>query len=135
MMNIPYSTVFFTSYETLKKAVGGEQSESVALHLSCGAAAGERKELKKKKKNSIAVGVTAAAITNPLDVAKTRLQTQHESGKRYDGLVGALRTIWKEEGASGLLRGLRPRIMLHSTSSAIVWATYEWMKVRGKCVG
>ena len=50
MMNIPYSTVFFTSYETLKKAVGGEQSESVALHLSCGAAAGERKELKKKKK-------------------------------------------------------------------------------------
>lgn len=56
VMNVPYSTVFFTSYETLKKvgwpsfcwcvsdvenkAVGGEQSESVALHLSCGAAAG-----------------------------------------------------------------------------------------------
>jgi solute carrier family 25 iron transporter 28/37 len=112
VMNIPYHAFFFTSYETFKKLLGDSASESVATHLGCGAAA----------------GMTAAALTNPLDVAKTRLQTQHDTGKRYGGLVDALRTIRREEGMGGLFSGLKPRIMLHAASSAIVWATYEYMK-------
>ncbi len=112
VMNVPYHAFFFTSYETLKKLVDNRVEESVGVHLACGALA----------------GVVAAGLTNPLDVAKTRLQTQHDTGKRYSGMVGALTTIAKEEGFGGLFRGLKPRILLHSASSAIVWATYEYMK-------
>ncbi len=112
VMNVPYHVFFFTAYETLKKLVDGRMSESVGVHLGCGALA----------------GVAAAGLTNPLDVAKTRLQTQHDTGKRYSGMVGALVTIAKEEGMSGLCRGMKPRVLLHSASSAIVWAVYEYMK-------
>ena len=114
-MNIPYSAVFFAAYETLKAEIsrhGSVREDSVGLHLMCGAAA----------------GVVSAAVTNPLDVAKTRLQTQHDTGKRYTGLLDALSTIYKEEGVSGIARGMGPRVLLHSVSSAIVWATYEYMK-------
>lgn len=89
-----------------------EDASSVLIHLSCGAGA----------------GITASALTNPLDVAKTRLQTQHETGKRYSGMVDALKTIWREEGMRGMMMGVKPRVMLHSTSAAIVWAVYEYMK-------
>jgi solute carrier family 25 iron transporter 28/37 len=65
VMNVPYHAVFFASYESYKivlrdstrKGDGEDGSgDSVMLHLSAGACA----------------GVTAAAVTNPLDVAKTR---------------------------------------------------------------
>jgi len=122
VMNIPYHAFFFSSYESYKILLMNwkkgehrkdDEEESVFVHLSCGAGA----------------GVTASALTNPLDVAKTRLQTQHDTGKRYKGMVDALKTIGREEGVTGFMRGIRPRIILHSCSAAIVWSTYEYMKV------
>jgi solute carrier family 25 iron transporter 28/37 len=115
VMNVPFNTVFFLSYETAKKVSISQLSaheDSVGLHLTCGALA----------------GVSAAAVTNPFDVAKTRLQTMHDTGKRYKGMVDALGRISAEEGVAGLFKGLKPRMILHSTSSAIVWACYEYMK-------
>jgi len=70
----------------------------------------------------------AGGITNPFDVAKTRLQTQGDIGTKYSGMFNTMSTIWKEEGLSGYLRGIKPRIALHSMSAAISWLTYEWMK-------
>lgn len=73
-------------------------------------------------------GVVASGFTNPFDVAKTRLQTQGDVGKRYGGMLDALRTIWKEEGIGGYARGMRPRMLFHATSGAICWGTYETVK-------
>jgi len=92
----------------------------------------------------------AAGATAPLDRVKTRLQTQrfanvspmyHDAIKscpkakatiksqlKYDGLMDAFMSIVKEEGYSGLWRGLAPRLMTHTPAVAISWTTYETAK-------
>jgi solute carrier family 25 (mitochondrial iron transporter), member 28/37 len=75
-----------------------------------------------------AAGVMAAMITTPLDVAKTRLQTQADLKRTYKGMVDALRSIVQEEGARALLRGMGPRMLYHSASATIAWTTYEQVK-------
>lgn len=129
IMNIPFHAVYFTAYETAKKylistrqyrngnslvhnnnEVGGF---SASLHCLAGAGA----------------GAAAAAATNPLDVVKTRLQTQGEVGaRRYMGMAHALKAIAVEEGTSGLMRGVRARMMFHAPAAAVCWTTYEFFK-------
>lgn len=116
-MNVPYSGTYFASYEFFKKILHPDDSdpdvkESPLNYCLAGGGA----------------GVVSAAFTNPLDVAKTRLQTQSDLDIKYHGMVQTLRTIWKEEGFSGLLSGIRPRMLFHSTAAAICWFTYEQMK-------
>merc|ERR1739848_342196 len=80
-MNIPYHAIYFASYESYKLALtpmwGASSDEhSIGMHLLAGGAA----------------GATAGALTTPLDVTKTRLQTQGDTGKRYGGMVDGVRT-------------------------------------------
>ena len=113
-MNIPYNLLYFSSYESLKKIVAPSDKEEHRAyhHILAGGGA----------------GVCAAIFTNPLDVAKTRLQTQGESGIRYHGMFHALETLWRTEGMSGYLKGAGPRAAFHSMSAAICWAVYEQTK-------
>lgn len=119
LMNIPFTAVYFTGYETVKRAlldwrhIDGDAHFSASSHCVAGACA----------------GAAAAAITNPLDVVKTRLQTQGEVGaRRYRGLVDALRSIRVEEGIPGLFRGVRARVLFHMPAAAVCWTTYEFCK-------
>jgi len=137
-MNVPYNACFFASYESFRRLFkrGSERELDIFAHFIAGALAGS----------------FAAALTNPFDVVKTRLQTQFNSNTnqpshtnchhhhhhhqhnnnqldvKYKGMIHSLTTIWKEEGINGYLRGIKPRVILHSTSAAICWVTYEWMK-------
>eukprot|EP01100_Stratorugosa_tubuloviscum_P007349 TRINITY_DN3067_c0_g2_i2.p1 TRINITY_DN3067_c0_g2~~TRINITY_DN3067_c0_g2_i2.p1 ORF type:complete len:299 (+),score=131.32 TRINITY_DN3067_c0_g2_i2:94-990(+) len=114
-MNIPYTAIYFTSYESLKQIITKDIKHSehtIWHHLLAGSGA----------------GILSAAFTNPLDVAKTRLQTQSESVRSYSGMNNALKSIWIEEGVAGFCRGVRPRMISHSVSAAICWATYEFIK-------
>ncbi|EGC37698.1 hypothetical protein DICPUDRAFT_76707 [Dictyostelium purpureum] len=133
VMNVPYNIVYFASYESLKKIIyplfnkdtnTNQKSYQLIDNLVAGGGA----------------GMLAAAVTNPFDVVKTRLQTQadivatattaSEAAKhqKYGGMVDALKVIWREEGMSGYLRGMKPRMVFHSMSSAIVWSVYEYCK-------
>ena len=78
-------------------------------------------------------GAVAAAVTNPLDVAKTVLNTQEEVrlGQRkthLTGMVSALRRIHETHGTSGFFRGVRPRIIHQAPATAICWSIYELFK-------
>jgi len=121
LMNVPYNAIYFASYEALRKVLkrGTERDFDAFAHCVAGGGAGS----------------VAAACTNPFDVAKTRLQIQGEQWttvatphKKYTGMVNTLKTIWKEEGTTGFLKGIRPRVALHSMSAAMCWITYEYMK-------
>eukprot|EP00050_Salpingoeca_kvevrii_P008615 m.303966 g.303966 ORF g.303966 m.303966 type:complete len:320 (-) comp16433_c0_seq1:160-1119(-) len=73
----------------------------------------------------IAAGLGAGAISSivcsPLDVAKTRLQVQGGLNvARYNGLVGSLRAIYREEGWRGGFRGLGPGLV----TVPLFWALY-----------
>jgi len=64
-MTVPYHFIYFPVYEALKKMLKADSSEhDVSAHLLAGGGA----------------GALAAGLTNPLDVARTRLQTMHELG-------------------------------------------------------
>lgn len=118
LMNVPFTAVYFSGYEAAKHAIldwrGIDNSQfSVSSHCTAGALA----------------GAAAAAATNPLDVVKTRLQTQGEVGaRRYRGLADALTSIRVEEGWRGLMRGIRPRVLFHMPAAAVCWTTYEFCK-------
>lgn len=73
-------------------------------------------------------GATAAGLTNPLDVAKTRLQTQSDVGVYYKGMFDALRHIKRTEGWSGFSRGVVPRMIFFSMAAGIQFGAYEYVK-------
>mmetsp|Transcript_33375 Transcript_33375/g.99391 ORF Transcript_33375/g.99391 Transcript_33375/m.99391 type:complete len:328 (+) Transcript_33375:1044-2027(+) len=83
-------------------------------------------------------GAFAAALTTPLDVVKTRMQTAVATGgspgdavcfaARPTGPLGTLRRIWQLEGPAALLSGIGPRVARAVPACAIVISTYEVAK-------
>jgi len=70
-------------------------------------------------------------VSNPLDVAKTRLQTQGAlAQRRYGGVRDVLATVLREDGPRGLMRGLGPRLLYLCPSAAVTFALYEFFKKR-----
>lgn len=117
VMNIPFTAIHFSVYESAKRflRIESEQDEeTLAVQLLAGGVAGG----------------SAAAVTNPLDVVKTRLQTEgvHSSTKYSASVVATLRKIVQEEGAQAVWRGLQPRVLFHVPAAAVCWGTYETVK-------
>jgi hypothetical protein len=68
-------------------------------------------------------GAVAAAVTTPLDVCKTLLQTRGTSDdaqiRKARGMGDAFRIIWERQGLKGFARGLTPRILTNMPSNAL----------------
>ncbi|OAX43919.1 mitochondrial carrier [Rhizopogon vinicolor AM-OR11-026] len=117
MMSVPFTAVQFTVYEHIKRLLNPSREYSPVTHMIAGGVAG---------------GV-AAGVTTPLDVAKTLLQTRGTSKdpeiRRVNGMVDAIRIIWKRDSLKGFGRGISPRILTHMPSNALCWLSYEFFKV------
>ena len=73
-------------------------------------------------------GAFGAFFVAPLDVVKARIQVQQPtaiSSQRYNGVVGSLRTIALEEGASGFFRGLPPTLLGYVLSYSCYFTCYD----------
>jgi hypothetical protein len=114
MMTVPFTAVQFTAYEYLKSTFNPSGSYSPVTHVTAGGLAG---------------GV-AAAITTPLDVAKTLLQTKGTSQdhqiRAARGIMDACKIIWERNGARGFFRGVSPRVVTFMPSNALCWLSYEF---------
>jgi Mitochondrial carrier protein len=114
MMTVPFTAVQFTSYEYLKETFNPSGQYSPVTHVVAGGLAG---------------GV-AAAVTTPLDVAKTLLQTKGTSEDRQirgaRGVMDACRIIWARNGVWGFFRGVTPRVVTFMPSNALCWLSYEF---------
>lgn len=78
-------------------------------------------------------GVASVAVTNPLDVARTRLQLMEFKNSREKesikgGFVRVLRDTYQNEGIAGLYKGARPRILIKIPGSALAFLGYEYLK-------
>ncbi|KAK9863062.1 hypothetical protein WJX84_002698 [Apatococcus fuscideae] len=71
-------------------------------------------------------GSAAAALTQPLDVVKTRAQLGHHG--RSTSVYQALRELAQEGGIKALFTGVTPRALKAAPACAIVLASYETLK-------
>lgn len=112
-MTVPFTAVQFSVYEWAKKVLNPSESYSPLTHVSAGAFS----------------GAVAAAVTNPLDVAKTLLQTRGNSTdaqiRNASGMFEAFKIINAREGLKGFARGLSPRVLTFMPSNALCWLSYE----------
>jgi solute carrier family 25 (mitochondrial iron transporter), member 28/37 len=113
-MTVPFTAVQFTVYEQLKTLLNPSGVYSPSTHIVSGGLA----------------GAVAGAVTTPLDVAKTLLQTRGNSQdmeiRHARGLKDAFRIIWARDGVKGFARGLAPRVLTFMPSNALCWMSYEF---------
>eukprot|EP00013_Stygamoeba_regulata_P006071 CAMPEP_0177639928 /NCGR_PEP_ID=MMETSP0447-20121125/6277_1 /TAXON_ID=0 /ORGANISM="Stygamoeba regulata, Strain BSH-02190019" /LENGTH=305 /DNA_ID=CAMNT_0019141977 /DNA_START=225 /DNA_END=1142 /DNA_ORIENTATION=- len=76
--------------------------------------------------------MTAACVTNPVDVVKTKLQLQGELGSNrvrgYNGVLGGMWRIGREEGLAGLYRGVSASVLREAVYSSLRLGLYEPIK-------
>ncbi|KDR65733.1 hypothetical protein GALMADRAFT_232893 [Galerina marginata CBS 339.88] len=115
-ITIPFNAIQFTVYEHIKKFANPRNEYSPQTHIMAGGIA----------------GAVAAAVTTPLDVAKTMLQTRGTATeadiRNVKGMFDALGVIWARDGIRGFGRGLTPRVLTIMPSSALCWMSYEFFK-------
>lgn len=118
-------------------ADGGASRGSPATATATAAAAaagapGELKQMLIQGSSGAVSGVMNTLILSPLDVVKTRLQTQGAGGMRarYNGVAHALRTMLREEGLRSYYHGVSASLCAFVPNWAIYWATYEMCKRR-----
>lgn len=118
-MNIPFQAVHFITYELMQEQLNPRRRYQPTSHILSGAAA----------------GAVSAAVTTPLDVCKTLLNTQenvalssvHISG-HLSGMANAFRTVYRLGGAPAFFKGMQARIIYQMPSTAIAWSVYEFFK-------
>ncbi|CAI5734011.1 unnamed protein product [Hyaloperonospora brassicae] len=100
LMNLPYSMIMVSANETFKKILNPSGEMNVSAYIASGAAA----------------GALAGGLTNPLDVAKTRLQTQSMMATE-EASVG--NRITRMKSTLVLPRFSRPELQLQTRSVSI----------------
>ncbi|KAM9681362.1 mitochondrial S-adenosylmethionine carrier protein isoform 2-T2 [Dama dama] len=109
---IPFSLVQFPLWESLKALWSWRQDHVVNSWQSavCGAFAGG----------------SAAAVTTPLDVAKTRIMLAKAGSSTASGnILSALHAVWQTQGLSGLFAGVFPRMAAISLGGFIFLGAYD----------
>ncbi|XP_037949302.1 mitoferrin [Teleopsis dalmanni] len=110
IMNIPYQTIHFTTYEFFQNMLNHERRYNAPVHMVAGGAA----------------GACAAAMTTPLDVVKTLLNTQENGYTK--GMMEAIKQIYAVAGVNGFFKGMAARVLYSMPATAICWSTYEFLK-------
>lgn len=115
MREIPFSLIQFPLWEYLKHKWAEKSNGKLYAWQSslCGAFS----------------GTVAAAVTTPLDVAKTRIMLAEANTSVASGsITHALNVVYKEKGIKGLYAGVIPRVMWISIGGAIFLGIYDKTK-------
>merc|ERR1712212_489368 len=74
-------------------------------------------------------GGFSAAVTTPLDVAKTRIMLAKAGTSEASlGTLGMMKFVMAEKGVSGLFAGVSPRVTWISIGGAVFFGVYEKAK-------
>jgi hypothetical protein len=112
-MTVPFTAAQFMAYESLSRVMNPSKKYDPMTHCVAGGLAGG----------------AAAAVTTPLDVIKTLLQTRgtvtDAEIRNASGLLQAAKIIKQRNGWGGFFAGLRPRILQTMPSTAICWYVFD----------
>ncbi|RKP36862.1 mitochondrial carrier domain-containing protein, partial [Dimargaris cristalligena] len=153
--DIPFSSIYWTSYEVLKGRLIENSRRSRPHHGGRGTGTGagttsalHATDLSSSENFRISFisgalsGMLAATLTIPFDVAKTRRQVDmarrpvpttsaHRSEPRAsqsESTIRLMRRIVDQEGIPGLYRGLSARLIKVAPACAIMISSYEYGK-------
>lgn len=75
-------------------------------------------------------GAVAAAVTTPLDVAKTRIMLSESDSsvalKQDNSILGTLFRVYRNEGSTALFKGTTPRVLWIGFGGAVFLGVYEF---------
>lgn len=115
-MTVPFTALQFLAYESISTTMNPSKKYDPLTHCLAGAVAGG----------------FAAALTTPMDVIKTMLQTrgnaQDAELRTVNSFVAGCRLLYQREGFRGFFKGVRPRVVTTMPSTAICWSAYEASK-------
>jgi solute carrier family 25 phosphate transporter 23/24/25/41 len=118
---MPSSAVRFYSYELYKKHLWGDIPAASLENY-------------KRLLSGALAGITATSVTHPLDLARTRLAIQ-TTGQKYSGLFGTMLTVVKEEGVTGLYKGMGTSCLGVAPFVALNFASSEGLRELSKKYG
>lgn len=110
--DVPFSGIYWAGYESCKKGFARMNHEGAWVSFISGAVS----------------GTSAALVTSPLDVLKTRRQALVMSsftGSQSTSLYQLVKQIIQTEGASALFAGLTPRIAKIAPACGIMITCFE----------
>ena len=116
-----YSTIRIGLYEPIKNMLKseGEKTEPFLKKLLAGGLS----------------GMTGAAIANPTDLIKVRMQAEHKAGQQSHGVISMAIDIFKKEGIKGLYRGVVPTTQRAIVLTAAQLSSYDHSKHLLKSAG
>lgn len=120
-VQIPFCCIQFPLYERLKLALARYRSRTKTVAV---------KDLPSTDAavcGSIA-GAIAAAITTPLDVAKTRIMLSTKSALHsgYSSTLPTVARVFREEGVAALFSGVTPRVLWIGFGGAVFLGVYDF---------
>lgn len=118
-MTVPFTALQFLAYESISTAMNPTKHYDPVTHCVAGGVAGG----------------FAAALTTPMDVIKTMLQTRGTATdaelRSVNGFMAGSRLLLQREGIRGFFKGVGPRVVTTMPSTAICWSAYEASKYVG----
>lgn len=125
----PFSAIYLTSYEKYKNLAHRLWFDS--KNQGPAGMAGRELPLPLYIIGAAGAGSFAAFVTNPLDLAKLRIQVQSPKSDfhfKYTNIAQGLREIWTKEGVRGLFKGAGGRVVFQAPMTAISMSTFETVK-------
>ncbi|KAM7456380.1 hypothetical protein BLSTO_02858 [Blastocystis sp. subtype 1] len=110
LMNMPNAAVLVVTNDWMKSVLNPSGKQNYGAFLVSGFFA----------------GALSGFVTCPLDVIKTRIQTQAGGvSRKYVGFWRTLKLMVKEEGIQSLFMGVSTRVIQQAPSAAVSWTTPE----------
>lgn len=124
--DLPFSAFQFTFYEKFRQ--WAFQLTSDGNIDSFNETEGKSLPLYAELLTGAAAGGLAGTLTTPLDVVKTRMQTQNGTSGvilKSNSIFSSLKTIYTKQGISGLFSGIAPRFVWTSVQSSVMLLLYQ----------
>jgi len=121
----PYSAIDIGTFEVFKKTYISMYSRYYGIH---------EEDFHPGNVATAVIGASSGALgataVYPLNVLRTRLQTQGTAmhPPTYTGIVDVATKTFRNEGVRGLYKGLTPNILKVAPALSITWVCYENMK-------
>lgn len=122
---VPTSGIWWASYGVWQSVIW----EALEGGAEKGAQRSDGRVIAVQTASGVLSGCSAAALTNPLDVIKTRIQTRRaEPGLRQLGWTATAVQLAEREGWRGFYRGVAPRMFSSSLWGTAMVSAYEFLK-------